>query len=28
MDTPPQVVFEVVLAEIALKRDKPQVALA
>ena len=27
-DTPPQVVFEVVLAEIALKRDKPQVALA
>ena len=26
--TPPQVVFEVVLAEIALKRDKPQVALA
>ena len=28
VDTPPQVVFEVVLAEIALKRDKPQVALA
>lgn len=28
MDTPPQVVFEVVLAEIALKRDKPQVAMA
>ena len=28
IDTPPQVVFEVVLAEIALKRDKPQVALA
>lgn len=28
MDTPPQVVFEVILAEIALKRDKPQVALA
>ena len=27
-DTPPQVVFEVVLAEIALKRDKPQVAMA
>ena len=27
-DTPPQVVFEVVLAELALKRDKPQVALA
>lgn len=27
-NTPPQVVFEVVLAEIALKRDKPQVALA
>ncbi len=27
-DTPPQVVFEVVLAEIALKRDKPKVALA
>ena len=27
-DTPPQVVFEVVLAEIALKRDRPQVALA
>ena len=27
-DTPAQVVFEVVLAEIALKRDKPQVALA
>ena len=27
-ETPPQVVFEVVLAEIALKRDKPQVALA
>ena len=26
--TPPQVVFEVVLAELALKRDKPQVALA
>ena len=28
IDTPPQVVFEVILAEIALKRDKPQVALA
>lgn len=28
VDTPPQVVFEVVLAEIALMRDKPQVALA
>lgn len=28
IDTPPQVVFEVVLAEIALKRDKPQVAMA
>lgn len=28
VDTPPQVVFEVVLAEIALKRDKPQVAMA
>ena len=28
VDTPPQVVFEVVLAEIALKRDKPQIALA
>ena len=28
VDTPAQVVFEVVLAEIALKRDKPQVALA
>lgn len=28
IDTPAQVVFEVVLAEIALKRDKPQVALA
>lgn len=28
VDTPPQVVFEVILAEIALKRDKPQVALA
>ncbi len=27
-DTPPQVVFEVILGEIALKRDKPQVALA
>lgn len=27
-DTPPQVVFEVVLAEIALKRDKPRVAMA
>ena len=26
--TPPQVVFEVILGEIALKRDKPQVALA
>ena len=26
--TPPQVVFEVVLAELALKRNKPQVALA
>lgn len=26
--TPPQVVFEVILAEIALKRDKPQVAMA
>lgn len=27
-DTPPQVVFEVILGEIALKRDKPQVAMA
>ncbi len=28
VDTPPQVVFEVILAEIALKRDKPRIALA
>ncbi len=28
VDTPPQVVFEVILAEIALKRDKPRLALA